>query len=153
MRIFFIAFIFLFSETTAQPVALKDLEFLNGNWKGVLQYKDYLSGKLTEISAAITIRQESSINSMIFFFEYPMEPSHNSFDTMRLSADGKYLNKQKILSIDAKNGAITFITESTGRDNNKPAIYHNYYEVSGSAFNQKKMVRPEGAVSFFLRSE
>ena len=77
---------------------MKDFQKISGNWKGSLTYLDYSSGKPYTMSADIDIKRINKTNKFTFSNIYPNETSANSIDTIIISTDGKYIDKELVKS-------------------------------------------------------
>ena len=126
------------SFTTIQ----KDFEKLSGKWQGSLTYLDYSSGKPYTMPADIEIKRIKKTYSFIFSNTYPNEASANSIDTISISTDGKYINKELVkLKRKLPNGDIEIVTEELGNDgnDNKPATFNTHIHLVKQHTSIEKM--------------
>jgi len=142
--------------TTESKVTRDDLQVLTGTeWSGTLTYLDYRSNKKVSIPANLTVRSNGEDKwSWVFEYKYPDEPKANSEEIVRLSKDGKSLNGEVVLErTSLADGAVRFVTEKKGQDNNRSASFRFIYELSAKTFSIKKEVRYEDENQFFERNE
>jgi hypothetical protein len=122
----------------------KDFEKLSGTWQGSLTYLDYSSGKPYTMPADIEIKRVNKTNKFVFSNIYPNETSANSIDTISISTDGKYIEKEIIKSRrKLPNGDIEIITEESGNDgnDNKPATFRHTYTFGKTTYKNRKDVQ------------
>ena len=141
---------------TSFKIIQKDFNKLSGTWQGTLTYLDYSSGKPYTMPANIEVNRIKKTNQFVFSNIYPNEMSANSRDTITISADGKYIDKELIKSRrKLPNGDIEIITEEPGKDgnDNKPAIFRHTYTIGLSTYTNKKDVKFEGETVWINRHE
>lgn len=134
----------------------KDFNTLIGSWQGSLTYLDYSSGKPYTMPADIVITRLNKTNSFIFSNIYPNELSANSTDTITISKDGTYINKEIVKSRrKLANGNISIITEELGKDgnDNKPATFRHTYSFGKTNFIMRKDVQFIGETNWINRHE
>ncbi len=134
----------------------KDFEKLTGTWLGSLTYLDYSSGKPFTMPANIDIKRTHKINEFIFSNSYPNETSANSIDTILVSPDNKFINREHVKSRrKLPNGNIEIITEATGKDgnDNKPATFKHTYTFGKTSFTNRKDVQFMGETTWINRHE
>jgi hypothetical protein len=150
-------FTFLFiTNCNAQKTSVKDFDKLIGSWEGSLTYLDYSSGKPYTMSADIEIKRIAKTNQYSFANIYPKEKSANSIDTITISKDGKYIDKELIKSRHKlSNGDIEIITEEPGKDGNdhKPATIRQTYTFGKTSYKNKKDVQFVGVTEWINRHE
>lgn len=109
---------------------VNDFDKLSGNWKGSLTYLDYKSGKPYTMPAELEVTRIEKTNKFVLSLKYPNESSANSIDTIVISQDGKYIDKELIKSRKKlSNGNIRIVTEVSGKDGNddkQATIKHSY---------------------------
>jgi hypothetical protein len=140
-------------KTTISP---KDFEVLVGMWQGSLTYLDYSSGKPYTMPADVEIKRIPKTNSFVFSNLYPKEPKANAADTIIISTDGKYIDKQLIKSVKKlKDAGLEIITEETGKDGNdsKQATFRHTYIISKKVFVKKKEIQFVGETTWVKRHE
>jgi hypothetical protein len=95
-------------------------------------------------------------NKFIFSNIYPKEPNANSSDTITISDDGKYIDKEEVKSRKIlADGTIEIITEEPGTDgnDNKPAIIRHTYTFGKKVFIKRKEVQFLGQTEWIKRNE
>jgi hypothetical protein len=134
----------------------KDFKKVLGYWKGSLTYLDYSSGKPYTMPADVEIKRIKKTNKYVFSNIYPNERNANSNDTITISADEKYIDKELITSIKKlANGIIEIITEEKGKDGNdfKPATFRHTYTLGKHIYNKRKDVQFDGTTEWIKRHE
>ena len=132
----------------------KDFAKLSGSWEGTLTYLDYSSGKPYTMPADIEVKRIKKTNKFIFSNIYPNEKSANSIDTIIISKDGKYINKELIKSRrKLENSDIEIVTEEFGKDgnDNKPATFRHTYTFGNTTYKKRKDVQFTGETSWINR--
>jgi hypothetical protein len=159
-KIYLASFAILIATTTnAQTnykTLLKDFQKISGNWKGSLTYHDYTSGKPYTMPADKHIERINKTNKFVVSNIYPNETSANSIDTINISSDGKYINKELIKSRKKlPNGAIEIITEEPGTDgnDNKPATFRHTYIFGKTTYKKRKDIQFAGEKEWINRHE
>ena len=135
---------------------VKDLEKLSGSWQGSLTYLDYSSGKPYTMPADIEVKRINKTNKFVFSNLYPKEASANSIDTITISTDGEYIDKELVKSRqELANGNIEIITEESGKDgnDNKQATIRHTYTIGKAYFNKRKDVQFVGETEWIKRHE
>ncbi|WP_379963673.1 hypothetical protein [Epilithonimonas sp. UC225_85] len=123
---------------------LSDFQKISGNWKGSLTYLDYSSGKPYTMPSDLEVKRIDETNKFSFSNIYPNERNANSTDTVSISSDGKYIDKEQVKSRrKLANGDIEIITEETGKDgnDNKPATIRHTYTFGKDIFKKRKDVQ------------
>ncbi len=150
----------LFSTICSAQISFKtiqkDFYELSGTWEGYLTYLDYSSGKPYSMPANVEIKRMSTTNKFVFSNIYPNETSANSIDTISISADGKYIDKELVKSRRTlPNGDIEIITEEFGEDgnDNRPATFRHTYTFSPTTFKNRKDVQFTGETEWINRHE
>jgi hypothetical protein len=134
----------------------KDFYKLSGAWEGSLTYLDYSSGKPYTMLADIAIQRIGKTNKFVFSNIYPNEPNANSIDTISISTDGKYIDKELVKSRrKLPNGDIEIITEELGKDgnDNKPATFRHTYTLGLRTYKKRKDVQFTGETEWINRHE
>ena len=159
---FYITFcmIFFFVSFINAQVSFKsiqtDFNNLSGAWEGSLTYLDYLSGKPYTMPADINIKRIGISNQFVFSITYPNETNANSIDTITISTDGKYINKEIIKSrLKLPNGDIEIVTEELGKDgnDNRDATFKLIYTLGLSTLINRKDVKYVGELEWIKRHE
>ncbi len=137
-------------------VRAEDLRRLTGaQWTGELTYLDYRSNKKVSIPSNLTVTQSAGDElSWVFEYQYPDEPKANKKQTVTVSKDGNVIDGETVIertSLDG--GTLRIVTEQSGKDNNKDALFRFTYLLGPSSFSLKKEVRPAGTAEFFERNE
>lgn len=133
-----------------------DFDRLSGTWKGSLTYLDYSSGKPYTMSADIEIKRIGKTNKFVFSNIYPNEKNANSIDTISISTDGKYIDKELVKSrLKLPNGDIEIITEEFGKDgnDNKAAKFRHTYTFGLTTYKNRKDVQFAGKSEWINRHE
>ena len=108
------------------------------------------------IVCPIGIKRMGNTNQFIFSNLYPNETNANSIDTLSISTDGKYIDKELVKSrITLPNGDIEIITEEFGADGNanKPATFKHTYTLGSITYKNRKDVQFTGETSWINRHE
>lgn len=135
---------------------LQDFENMSGSWKGSLTYLDYSSGKPYTMPADLEIKRIGKTNQFALSNIYPTETNANSIDTVTISTDGKYINKELVKSRRRRpSGEIEIITEEAGKDGNdhKPATFRLTYTISKTILKKRKDVQFVGKMEWINRHE
>ncbi|MEO7047634.1 MAG: hypothetical protein ABI091_20210 [Ferruginibacter sp.] len=146
----------IITNCNAQKTTVKDFDKLVGSWQGSLTYLDYSSGKPYTMSADIDIKRIGKTNQFSFSNIYPKEKSANGIDTITISKDGKYIDKELVKSRrKLANGDIEIITEEPGKDgnDNKPATIRHTYTFGKTTYKNKKDVQFAGETEWINRHE
>jgi len=131
-----------------------DLAPFVGEWTGSLTYLDYSTNEPYTMPANLLVEQGKNANELQLNVSYPKEPGANSKGTMRLSKDGKELNKERIVSVERlSNGELTFSVVKNGKDDNKKATIKTTYRVGPSTLVYRKEVQFKGTDTWILRNE
>lgn len=156
-RVSFLVAILAVSATVlgAQATAsAKDIDRLVGpGWKGTLTYRDYTTEARTTIKSALLLQRVPAAGEAESRWDmriaYADEPHANSGDTISLSKDGRYFRNATVTERQQlPNGDIRFVTESDGKDNEKPARIRTVYLVGEHAASIQKFVRYQGGDYF-----
>ncbi|MFB9110583.1 hypothetical protein [Flavobacterium gyeonganense] len=134
----------------------KDFYKLSGTWEGSLTYLDYSSGKPYTMPANIEIKRIGKSEKFVFSNIYPNETSANSIDTISISPDGKYIEKELVKSKrKLPDGNIEIITENFGNDgnDNKPATIRHTYTLGPTIYKNRKDVQFAGETEWINRHE
>ena len=136
--------------------SVKDFKILAGSWQGTLTYLDYSSGKPYTMPADMDIIRIEKTNKFSFSNIYPKEKSANSVDTVTISKDGNYIDKELVKSrLRLPNGNIEIITEELGEDgnDNKPATFRHTYTFGKTTYSNRKDVQFAGDTKWINRHE
>lgn len=148
--------LFGFTFLKQPKVNTKDLQRLTGaQWIGTLTYLDYRTNKkISILSNLIVTRSAEDKLSWIFEYQYPDEPKANSKDTVTISKDGKTIDGKTVIERTTLAGdTIRIVTEKSGTDNDKSALFRYTYLLSARSFSIKKEVRYEGTTEFIERNQ
>ena len=155
-----LAISFLFTSICSAQLSFKtikkDFDKLSGSWEGSLTYLDYSNGKPYTMPANLEIKRTGNTNKFIFSNIYPNETNANSIDTLSISTDGKYIDKEFVKSrLTLPNGDIEIITEEFGEDgnDNKPATFRHTYTFGSSTYKKRKDVQFTGETAWINRYE
>ena len=151
LKFYLTAFIILVAAIsnaqTNYKTLLKDFQKTSGNWKGSLTYLDYSSGKPYTMPADVGIKRINKTNKFELSNIYPNEMNANSIDTIIISTDGKYIDKELVKSRKKlPDGDVEIITEATGEDgnDNKPATFRYTYTIGKMTYKKRKDVQFKG---------
>lgn len=140
---------------SAQAAATsKDIDRLVGpGWRGTLTYRDYTTNARTTIKSALLLQKlaaaATSESRWDMRIAYADEPHANSGDTISLSTDGRQFRNATVTERQVlPNGTVRIVTESDGKDNEKPARIRLIYLVGEHAASIQKFVRYEGGEYF-----
>jgi apolipoprotein D and lipocalin family protein len=137
-------------------LSASDLHVLTGApWIGTLTYLDYRTNKRVSIASNLKVSQlKGDATAWVFEYQYPHEPKANSQETVTISAEGGIINGERVTeraSLDGKG--LRFVTEKSGMDNNKEALFRFTYVISANSFSIKKEVRYVGAEEYIERNQ
>ena len=150
---------FLVTQCNAQTsikTIQKDFGRLAGSWSGSLTYLDYKSGKPFTMPADLEIKRLHKTNKFLFSNIYPNEKNANSTDTISISKNGKYIDKEVVKSRHKlPNGDIEIITEELGKDgnDNKPATFRHTYTLGSTTYKNRKDVQFVGDTNWINRHQ
>lgn len=148
-----------FTICTAQKksnLVLKDFESLTGSWQGSLTYLDYTSGKPYTMPADVAIKRLGKTTQFSFSNTYPKEQGANSVDTIIISNDGLYIDKELMKSRKVTgNGDVEIVTTEKGKEgnDNKPATFRYTYIIGKTRYRKTKEVQFEGETGWIKRHE
>ena len=142
------------SKDTSERISAEDLKIILGKWTGNLTYIDYSSNKPYTMPADVEVKQGKNEKQLLLFFTYPNEPNANSKDKIKISEDGKLLNKKAVTSkLKMTNGDIQITTGYKGKDNNKEASIRNIYTMGEERFIIRKDVKFKNSEDWIKRNE
>jgi hypothetical protein len=133
-----------------------DLQPLTGaQWTGTLTYLDYRTNKKVSIPSNLAITQSTGDRlSWLLVYEYPDEPKANSKETVRISKDGRTINGETVVERANIGGTtLRIVTEKSGRDDDKIALFRFTYLLNARSFSIKKEVRYEATTDFIERNQ
>jgi hypothetical protein len=136
-------------------VSAKDFKNSIGQWKGTLTYLDYTSGKPFSMPAELQISQLGKSSRFVFAIRYPDEPQANGSDTLVISADGKQIDGENVVTKVKHAGYTIITTEQTGKDGNdqKDALIRHVYTIGKTIFVIRKEVQFTGTTEWIKRHE
>jgi hypothetical protein len=141
----------------AQPaprIEPADVQRLTGApWRGSLTYLDYTSRKPTTIASALVVtRVDGDGRSWVFDYQYPDEPKANSASRVSIAGDGSTIDGERVVERSVLAGGIVrIVTEKSGEDDRRPAMFRFTYLVGDSSFSRRKEVKFEGTTDYFER--
>ena len=141
---------------THYKTLLHDFQKISGRWEGSLTYLDYSSGKSYTMPANIDIKRINKTNQFECFNSYPNETNANATDTLVISLDGKYIDKEWVKSRKKlPNGDVEIITEALSKDGNddKPATFRHTYTIGNTSYKKRKEVQFVGEDEWITRHE
>ena len=127
---------------------------LGAAWHGTLTYLDYKSHKPVSLRTTLLVsRLPCDPPKWEERLGYDDEPKANRATTLTLSADGRQLDGEAVLSREAlADGTVRAVTEGDGEDDNKPVRFRHIYLLGAKQSSLKKLVRFAGAQEFFERN-
>jgi len=131
------------AQTKTTQVQIKDLQNLAGaQWRGTLFYLDYGKNTKVSIPSNLTVTQsKDNKSSWVFEYQYPDEPKANSKETVTISKDGKIFDGETVIErTSVADKTLRIVTEKSGIDNSKKALYRFTYLLSKTSFSIKKEV-------------
>ncbi|MFK8052539.1 MAG: hypothetical protein AB8F65_06165 [Woeseiaceae bacterium] len=136
-------------EAAVLPVDLSVLS--ESDWSGELVYLDYGSGKDDRIPVSLHFEQASS-KKIVYRIRFPRESQYNEKSKLKISAKGKKLNGERVVSrmVDI-DGKTTIVTQSRGKDDGRPADIRTTYALSADRLVITKEVRFESE-DYFRRN-
>jgi len=151
-----IGFIFSQSNSSIHKIEPKDLNILMGKWTGSLTYLDYSSGNVYPMPCDIFVKGKRNNRKIIIHYIFPSEPKANNKEHIKISKDGRLINKRRIESkfINAQ-GLTEIYTENLGKDGNdgKKAMIRTIYKIGDTEFIMRKEVKFEGTNEWIMRNE
>ena len=141
----------------AQPVPRiepADVQRLAGApWKGSLTYLDYTSRKPVSIASTLVVtRADAEGRSWRFDYQYPDEPKANSASSVTIAGDGSTIDGERVTARSVLAGGIVrIVTEQSGQDDRRPAVFRFTYLLGDSSFSRRKEVKFEGTADYFER--
>ncbi|MEO1586305.1 MAG: hypothetical protein AAFS00_03405 [Bacteroidota bacterium] len=153
----FLTFLLLLASTysLAQKVTDQDFETVLGDdWKGTLTYVDYQSGKKVGIPVELKVSQMKE-GQYLLEYSFPEEPQANSQSKIKLSKDGKRLDKYRVLSReDLEGNTVKVVCLGDGKDDGKKATLFYTYTFDRKEFVIRKDVQYSlGNQAPFFRNE
>ncbi len=145
-----------FAVGQTQKVKSGELKNLTGvQWTGTLSYLDYRKNTRVSIPSNLTVTQSKDNKlSWIFEYEYPDEPKANSKEEIALSKDGKIFDGETVIERKIlADKTLRLVTEKSGPDNDKKALFRFTYLLNKKSFSIKKEVKYDGTTEFFVRNE
>jgi len=133
-----------------------DFQVLTGaQWTGTLTYLDYRTNKKVSIASNLKVSQQKGDElAWVFEYQYPDEPKANSQETVTMSRDGKTINGETVIErAKLATKELRFVTEKSGTDNNRKALFRYTYIIGATTFSIKKEVRYEGAEEYIERNQ
>jgi hypothetical protein len=159
LNVTFIITFLIMTSCNAQinpKISVKDFDKLVGSWQGSLTYLDYSSGNPYTMSADLLVKRIEITNHFSFSNVYPKETSANAVDTITISKDGRYIDKEFVKSRrNLPEGDIEIITEEAGKDGNdhKPATIKHTYTFGKTTYKNRKDVKFAGETEWINRHE
>ncbi|MEL6135599.1 MAG: hypothetical protein AAFR59_19745 [Bacteroidota bacterium] len=159
MRFFFYILTSLFLLTSASLFGqeIKEQDFgqvLGDDWKGTLTYLDYQSGKKVDIPVELKVSKLKE-GQYLLEYSFPEEPQANSKSKVKISKDGKKLDKYRVLSREMLDGGKTkVVCLGDGKDDGKKATLFYTYTFYKDEFIMRKDVQYSlGNQQPFFRNE
>lgn len=141
------------SNILADTLNIKTLSFLNGNWKGVLDYTDYQDDK-TQVSLPtwVSYAEKNGIIEAQYTYQEPNgKPVYHQSKIGLNPKQSKFRFDDDLFElIESSPNMLLFATQ--GEDNNKKATIHKKMEWNGDQMTLTKMVKYEDSNTFFVRN-
>lgn len=144
-------------QPTSAPAQVQpgDLDLLQGAWDGSLTYKDYSSGRTTNIR----VKAEGALivalpRELKLRFAYPDEPGHEHEDDYTISDGGRTVGGAAVVERSMSDGTLRLVLEDRGKDgkDERPATLHHVVLLGRSSLVLTKLVRYDGDATFFERN-
>ena len=135
-------------------VRFDDIQQLVGRrWTGTLTYMDFSSKKTTSIPSTLTVvRDSSQPATWVWNIGYTDEPQYDSGLSVTLREDGRFLQDERVLRRrKSADGSVEIVTETKGKDDNRPAILRHVYRFGRTEASRQLLVKVEGSSTFFQR--
>lgn len=155
MKSISLSIILLFSLNLSSQIQVTsdDLETMIGKWEGSITYLDYQSQEPYNMPAILIIEKGKNQNSLVLNNLYPNEPKANNSEKIRVTKNGKKLNKHTITNREElETGRIQIQTEHKGKDDNKKALIRYTYEFGADNLIIRKDVLTEISIDWIERS-
>ncbi|HQU39426.1 MAG TPA: hypothetical protein PLI89_06120 [Chitinophagales bacterium] len=140
-----------FCQLQAQSrISAADFSILNNtSWQGTLTYIDGQTGNPTDIATTMQIKTDKNI--IIQDIQYVWEPDKNVHASTRIRKGGRFLGKQKVISINYQDGdTIEIVTSASGKEHGTKAEFQYTYNFGPDHYVVTKNARLEGSQSFQL---
>lgn len=124
-------------------------------WTGTLTYLDYQTKKKVSIPSSLIVSQvPGSSTSWVFEYQYPDEPEANTSETIVITEDGKLIDGETVIE-RKKIGkdAVRIVTQKSGTDDGKSALFRFTYLLSPESLSIKKEVQYDGTAELLERNE
>ena len=97
-------------------------------------------------------RADADGRSWRFDYQYPDEPKANSASSVTIAGDGSAIDGERVAerSILA-DGIVRIVTEKSGQDDRRPAMFRFTYLIGDKSFSRKKEVKFDGTADYFER--
>ena len=127
---------------------------IEGQWTGTLTYRDFKSGKEVTMPCNLALTTTKNDKALVMAYSYPDNASWNSKDNVAISADGRYVNGEKIKSrTTMADGTTEIIIESRGQDGSTPATILLIIRFSPSSFTFGTQVQYMTTGEKFMRNQ
>ena len=122
-------------------------------WRDSLTYPDYTSWKPITIATALVVtRVDGDGRSWVFDYQYPNEPKANSASRVTIAGDGSTIDGERVVERSVLAGGIVrIVTEKSGQDDRRPAMFRFTQLFCDSSFSRRKEVKFEGTTDYFER--
>jgi len=150
----FFSLLISYNSSAQTTISSADFKPLFGSWSGTLTYINYSDGTPFSMPVGLSIVQTEETNNFTFYFSFPDEPQANSEEIVSISGDGTLLNGEPVISKRLlEDGNLEVVTESMGRDANKPATIRHTYIIGGDVFVTREDVQFVGQEEWLNRNE
>jgi hypothetical protein len=150
----FLSLLISYNSSAQTTISSADFKPLIGSWSGTLTYINYSDGTPFSMPVGLSIVQTEDANNFTFYFSFPDEPEADSEETVSISGDGTMLNGEPVISKRLLEDAILeIVTESMGKDANKPATIRHTYIIGEDVFVTREDVQFVGQEEWLNRNE
>ena len=97
-------------------------------------------------------RLDADGRSWQFEYRYPDEPQANSKSRVTIAGDGLTIDGERVTERSVlAGGVVRLVTETSGQDDRRPAMFRFTYLVGDSSFSRRKEVKFDGTADYFER--
>jgi hypothetical protein len=141
-------------EISAEATLTKDdIQLALGDWTGSLTYIDYQSNEPYTMPANMEVKPGKNEMELILYRIYPNEPQANGKGKLKITQNGKMLNKEPVKFKEVLSDGVKIITEYQGKDNNQNALIRNTYVIRQNELIIRKDVRFENSPDWLKRNQ
>ena len=153
-KLIIVLMLITFPNYAQYMISTDDLKPILGEWTGSLTYIDYSSNKSYTMPSNLMVKPGKNENQLLLSYSYPKEPKANSKGKIKISDDGKLLNKKAVvLREDLTDGSVRITIEYMSKDNNKEALIKGVYVFGKSVCVIRKEVKYKASDQWLKRNE